>query len=44
MAFELRGEWFGCGFFAHAWEMASYAPRKESALVDLFYKLKIGLG
>jgi hypothetical protein len=25
LAFESRGEWFGCGFFAHAWEMASCA-------------------
>jgi hypothetical protein len=44
MAFESRGECFGYEFFAHAWEMTSYATEKEFALADLFYKLKIGLG
>jgi hypothetical protein len=29
LAFESRGECFGCGFFAHAWEMAFYAIRKS---------------
>jgi hypothetical protein len=29
LAFESRGEYFGCGFFAHAWEMASYATGRN---------------
>jgi hypothetical protein len=29
LAFKLRGECFEYGFFAHAWEMASYAIRKS---------------
>jgi hypothetical protein len=29
LAFESRGECFGCEFFAHAWEMASYAIERS---------------